>query len=246
VSAPIQNAGVADGWNADVFAGVADTTAAPARADTVAAAAPAPADTTPAGPARAASSSPPAMPWVDPAAKPAPEVAQTVPNEPAPAPVEGKKPEPKKPAEEPERFREGYLLVTVEPSAQVYVNGVYRGLANPRLRLTLNAGLHSIECRSEKYATYTESLRIIAGETSQRTVMLSKLKGIISLATQPGAELYIDGAFVGITPIMRPIEVEAGTHTLTLKKQDHLTWSSDVTIEPNATLPLRITLSPRY
>ena len=45
---------------------------------------------------------------------------------------------------------------------------------------------------------------------------------------------------------MRPIEVEAGTHTLTIKKQDYFTWSSDVTVEANATLPLRITLSPRY
>ncbi len=149
-------------------------------------------------------------------------------------------------AEEPERFHEGYLLLNVDPSAQVYVNGVYRGLANPRLRLTLNAGTHSVECRSERHETYTETLRIIAGETSQRNVIMRKLKGIISLATNEGAEFYVDGVLIGVAPIMRPIEVDAGTHTLTISKENHFTWSSEVTVEPNVTLPLRITLSPRY
>jgi hypothetical protein len=104
----------------------------------------------------------------------------------------------------------------------------------------------SIECRADQHESYSESLRIIAGETSQRTILLKKQSGIISLATQEGAELYVDGTLMGITPIMRPIEVSAGTHTLTLKKADHYTWTSQVTVEANATLPLRITLSPRY
>ncbi|HEU4364671.1 MAG TPA: protein kinase [Candidatus Krumholzibacteria bacterium] len=254
VTGRVQNSVMGDEWSADLF-GAADIPKAPAsaadtgataRPDTAAARGPAPvAGDTAGNPA-------PAMPWVDPSAKP-----QEKPNEqpvnPAPAEVASEpapKPTEATPArtqtEEPERFREGYLLVDVEPSGQVYVNGVYRGLANPTLRLTLNAGLHSVECRSDKFEPYAESLRITAGETSKRTVILKKLKGIISLATTEGAELYIDGALIGVTPIMRPIEVDAGTHTLTIKKENHFTWSSEVTVEPNVTLPLRITLSPRY
>jgi hypothetical protein len=51
---------------------------------------------------------------------------------------------------------------------------------------------------------------------------------------------------VGITPILRAIEVPAGVHTLTLKKNNYYAWTSDVTVEANGTLPLHITLSPRY
>ena len=51
---------------------------------------------------------------------------------------------------------------------------------------------------------------------------------------------------MGVTPIMHPINVAAGVHTLTLKKDRYFTWTSDVTVESNATLPLHITLSPRY
>ena len=245
VTGRVQHSVMGDEWRADLF-GAADIPQAPASAaDTGATAQP---DTAP------------AMPSVDPSTKPLEKPLETLPEEPSeqpvdPAPAEvasepAPKPAESKPAktqtEEPERFREGYLLVDVEPSGQVYVNGVYRGLANPTLRLTLNAGLHSVECRSDKFEPYAESLRITAGETSKRTVILKKLKGIISLATTEGAELYIDGALIGVTPIMRPIEVDAGTHTLTIKKENHFTWSSEVTVEPNVTLPLRITLSPRY
>jgi serine/threonine-protein kinase len=186
------------------------------------------------------------MPWVDPktvakqsAPEPEPEPVQTTPAETRPT---------AKPVaeEEPERFREGYLMITMEPEGQVYVNGVYRGLANPKLRLTLNAGMNNIECRADQHDRYQESLRIIAGETSSRTVILHKFKGTISLATQEGAEFYVDGNLIGVTPLLRPIEVDAGRHTLTIKKANHYTWTSEVTVEPNATLPLRITLSPRY
>jgi hypothetical protein len=66
------------------------------------------------------------------------------------------------------------------------------------------------------------------------------------VATTEGAELYIDGKLIGITPITRPIEVDAGTHTVTIKKANYFAWTSEVTVGSNETLPLQITLSPRY
>lgn len=195
---------------------------------------------------------PPAMPWrAEPSAsgpaktaddKTQPVVVTTTPpvTEPAPQKTPPKSEEVEKPV------REGYLVLEVEPLAQVYVNGKYRGDASPTLRLTLPAGTQTIECKYPKHEDYSERLKIVAGEMSRRTIVLKKLKGIISLATQEGAEFYIDGEFVGTTPITKPIDVSAGTHTLMLKKLSYFTWTSEVQIEPNATLPLRITLSPRY
>jgi hypothetical protein len=164
-----------------------------------------------------------------------------------PKPVETPVSKPSKPRSEPDKpFREGYLLLNVEPSAQIYINGIYRGSAAPTLRLTLPVGMFSVECRAENHETYLESIRVIPGELSQRTIELKKYTGIISLATMDGAELYVDGQLIGITPIMRPIEVPAGVHTLTLQKDRFFTWTSDVMVEANTTLPLHITLSPRY
>ncbi len=197
----------------------------------------------PAGP-----SAPPAMPWrADPSSKPAndPPVETTGTDKAQPVtPTETPATQKSEPVERPKR--DGYLTLEVEPLAQVYVNGTYRGDASPTLRLTLPAGKQTIECRYPKHEPYSETLRIVAGEMSRRTIILKKLKGIISLATQEGAEFYIDGEFVGTTPIRHPIEVTAGTHTLMIKKLNYFTWTSEVSIEANETLPLHITLSPRY
>jgi len=156
-------------------------------------------------------------------------------------------PKPAKPRGEVDKpFREGYLLVNCDPDAQVFVNGMYRGNANPTLRITLPAGYFSVECRAAQHETYLESIRITPGEMSQRTITLKQQVGIISLSTTEGAEFYVDGELIGVTPIMRPISVAAGMHTLTLKKDRYFTWSSDVNVAADATLPLHITLSPRY
>jgi len=151
------------------------------------------------------------------------------------------------PEEEPAKvFREGYLSLTADHGCEVWVNGKYRGDASPTLRLTLPVGRQTVECRHPKCDTYMETIQIVSGELSRRHITLKRLRGIISLATTEGAELYIDGELIGLTPIMRPIEVDAGTHTITIKKSNFYAWTSDVVVESNETLPLRITLSPRY
>jgi eukaryotic-like serine/threonine-protein kinase len=162
----------------------------------------------------------------------------------APAPAPKKAPKPR--VETEKTFSQGYLLVNCEPDAKVYINGIFRGDAAPTLRLTLPAGLLSIECRASGYESYLESLSVTVDELSQRNITLRKQMGIISLATTEGAQFYVDEELIGTTPIMQPINVPAGTHTLTLKKDGFFTWSSNVSIDANATLPLHITLSPRY
>jgi len=142
--------------------------------------------------------------------------------------------------------REGWLSINARPNAEIYTDGVYTGDTPPALSLKLKAGQHRIECRHPRYRTYTEHIKIVAGELSRRDVTLEKLKGIVSLATQEGAELYVDGVLFGITPIMKPIELDAGPHMVTLQKVGFFTWSSEITVEPEKVLPLKITLSPRY
>jgi serine/threonine-protein kinase len=153
-----------------------------------------------------------------------------------------RKPEPE-PKPEPVA-RVGYLSVSSTPAAEVWVDGTYKGDAP--VKLELRSGRHSVELRHPNYESYQENLKITSGELSRRSVTMKKMQGSISLATQEGAELFIDGERFGMTPIMRPIVLDAGRHTLSLKKQGYFEWSSEVTIEAKKTLPLKITLSRRY
>lgn len=148
---------------------------------------------------------------------PAQQHQETPRQEPVPVP-EKEKPKPAP--------RMGYLRIEARPSAEIYVDGVYKGDTPPEMSLKLTAGEHKIECRHPRYEDYTEVLKIVNGELSRRNVTLRTLKGIVSLATQEGAELYIDGKLVGVTPIRKPIELDSGPHMVTLKKTGFFTWLS--------------------
>jgi serine/threonine protein kinase len=142
--------------------------------------------------------------------------------------------------------RLGWLSIKVDPWAEIYVDGRYRGDSPPSLRVELSSGVHSVECRNPKYETYREDVHITQGELSNRNVIMKKLLGVITIITTPGAEIYIDGVLKGIAPLTRPVEVDAGSHLVTLKKPGFNTWNNTVTVVANEQLPLNITLSPMY
>jgi len=151
------------------------------------------------------------------------------------------------PEKEPEPqvvIRQGFLQGDCKPSAEVYVDGVYRGDTPVKLRLT--SGPHEIECRHPSYESYHEQLNVATNELSRRTLTLTKLMGSISLSTVAGADLYVDGEMVARTPLLNALQLDAGPHMLVIKKEGHLTWSSEVNVEAKKTLSLSITLSREY
>jgi len=144
-----------------------------------------------------------------------------------------------------ETVKSGWLSVTSEPTAEVYVDGVYRG-DTPSPRMELASGRHALECRSPRHETYLETVSITAGELSSRDIVLQRLAGRISLSTIEGAEVYLDGVLIGVTPLAGPLELDAGNHQLTVKKAGYHVWNNAVSIEARQLLPLKIALSPIY
>ncbi|NIM20685.1 MAG: protein kinase [Candidatus Latescibacteria bacterium] len=142
--------------------------------------------------------------------------------------------------------KKGWLSVSAYPHAEVHIDGKYVGDTPPSISVELVKGRHKLECKNPHYEPYVEVVRIVSGELSRREIVLKKLKGQISLAATEGAEFYIDGKFIGITPIKTPISVEAGPHQLSLKKVGFHMWSSEIDVPANKVLPLKIILSPRY
>jgi len=142
--------------------------------------------------------------------------------------------------------REGFLKIHSDPTAEVFIDGSYRGDAQPTLHLVLPAGQHKLECRHPLHAPYRENLHIVAGELSRRNITLKKLRGAVSLATEAGAQLFVDGITFGTTPLRESIPLDAGKHTLALKKPGYHTWTSEITVDPGKTFQLTITLTRQY
>jgi serine/threonine protein kinase len=144
-----------------------------------------------------------------------------------------------------ESARHGWLSITSEPPAEVYIDGLYTG-DTPLPRLEISGGRHALECRSPKYESYQETVTITAGEFSSRDIVLQKLTGRLSLSTIDGAEVYLDGVLIGVTPLPGPVELDAGRHQLTVKKAGYHVWNNAISIDAKQIMPLKITLSPIY
>jgi tRNA A-37 threonylcarbamoyl transferase component Bud32/outer membrane biosynthesis protein TonB len=184
------------------------------------------------------------------ATEPQPRPAETtlVATEPQPRPATAQKTAAPEPEEAPTRVkvRKGWLSVTATPSAEIYINGAFRGMTPPALNVELPRGSHRLECRMAGYISYTETVHITADELSSRNIVLKKPRGWLSMSTTAGAEVSVDGSFVGVTPLGKALKLDAGTHQVTLKKAGFNVWNNQITIIADETLLLRIMLSPLY
>jgi hypothetical protein len=116
----------------------------------------------------------------------------------------------------------------------------------PALRLELPSGSYRLQCKMSGYTSYSETVYITAGELSNRYVVLKKPQGWLSISTAAGAEVSIDGSFVGVTPLGKAIQLDAGPHEVTVKKAGFNVWKNVITIAADETMPLSIVLSPSY
>lgn len=149
------------------------------------------------------------------------------------------------PREEKPQVVAGYLSVTVEPDAEILIDGTHRLHGNNLGPLQLPSGEHEILCRKEGYREYRERVSIKRGELSRRNIILQQITGGVSFITDAGAQIYIDGLFKGRTPLEHPITLPAGGHRIELRKIGCKEWSNVVFIPADETLQLRVTLVPR-
>jgi hypothetical protein len=107
----------------------------------------------------------------------------------------------------------GVLLVNVPFEMQVFEGGALLGVTGSRL--SLQPGPHDLEVVSEtlqfKAPLHAE---IVAGKSTRLSVPLPN--GVIHLNATPWAEVWIDGAKVGETPIGN-LPIAIGPHEIVFK-----------------------------
>jgi len=139
----------------------------------------------------------------------------------------------------------GYLEITVEPEAAIYIDGKHHTDGAGLGPLELSVGTHEIVCERETYSIYREAIHIKKGELSRRRIFLERLQGAVHFETDNGIQIFIDDVFKGTTPISRPIKLPVGTHRIELKKLGYKSWVSKVFVPSGETLWLQIKLVPQ-
>ncbi|MBN1521316.1 MAG: PEGA domain-containing protein, partial [Candidatus Aureabacteria bacterium] len=65
--------------------------------------------------------------------------------------------------------------------------------------------------------------------------------GYISIGCEPQGEVYLDGDFVGMTPIKK-LKMTEGKHVIEIRKSGHKTWTKDIRVISDTHVPITVTL----
>lgn len=141
-----------------------------------------------------------------------------------------------------------YSTISVESSpagADIYFNSNYRG----RAPLTISdvwPGTYTISCEMNGYRTYTTTTSVSGGTRSSVYCPLSPVNtngALYILSSPPGANVYLDSLYKGITPLTQS-NLVAGTHILQIDHAGYYDWKSTVDVPSGGTRTISATLNP--
>lgn len=141
----------------------------------------------------------------------------------------------------------GMVLFSVEPSsADIYIDGSQADISGP---VSLEYGLHQLIARADGYQSITQYIRVgqesaginvvLESNTAEEEEESSRESSSVTDTTTDyykvhidapeGAEVYLDGNYVGISPCS--FKKTAGSHVVTLRKSGYVTRSYTVQID---------------
>lgn len=132
----------------------------------------------------------------------------------------------------------GDLIITVEPKdADIFIDNVYFGNGPQQLVAAekgIETGLHTFMVRKAGYYPDEKTLDLKRGDNGTLSFSLKQISGTLQIAAEPaGAEVYLDGIFIGNPPISQ--ELQIGEHRLKIQKEGYLTIEKNIQINENQT-----------
>ena len=150
----------------------------------------------------------------------------------------------------------GDLDVSSTPSgASVYLNGDYQGetrSSGPLYITSLVPGTYTTVLKKSGYQDYTTTAKIVAGSTAQVAAVLQPSQTPSSTASaeiysQPsGADVYINNAYKGVTPLsFENVPIDATkTYTIELRLPGYKTYTDSGSISPGQNIVINAALTP--
>lgn len=137
------------------------------------------------------------------------------------------------------RKRPGTLTVLTNPpvAATVSVDATHIGPA-PLGPVELQPGEHSVDVRASRYLPFSDIVEVAGlGREARLIVQLVPRWANVRVASEPpGAVIYAGERRVGETPAV--IELDEGTHQLSVVREGFKAWDGSVTVEPNTDIEL--------
>ena len=124
------------------------------------------------------------------------------------------------------------LAIDSDPSdSDVYLDGRFQG--STPLRVQSQPGRHTIRIERDGYVAFETTVQLSPRESRRIDADLERIRrtGTLRFETDPsGAEVYVDGSFLGTTPI-GTTTFDAGSHDVRIERSGYVTDSFRVTVD---------------
>jgi hypothetical protein len=137
----------------------------------------------------------------------------------------------------------GMDLHSIPDGASVTVDGEYRG-KTPLAISGLSPGNYAVTFSRFGFMELSTRVRVEPGEIAETSVILQPKSGMLAVnSTPPGARVLLDGADLGIAPVVRE-NISAGNHTVTLEMDGYFPAARQVWINAGQVSPVEVSLDP--
>jgi len=141
----------------------------------------------------------------------------------------------------------GQLLVTANVAgAKISIDGTSdAGWITPYSSpINRPAGSHLVVISKDGYGDYQQSVTIEGGKTATIKAQLSQLPEaggeVVVITTPPGLDVLIDGKLIGPSPVH--LNVAAGSHKYTVKRQGWEPYEGTVNVRSGAQMTIRVNM----
>ncbi len=117
----------------------------------------------------------------------------------------------------------------VVPGTMVSIDG---GAPKPApVNEEIAPGKHKVTLSAPGYFDEEREILVEAGDIAPANLPQREKPALLSFNADAGAEISVDGRFVGEAPLQRPIELASGRHFVAVLKNGHETLTKDITLE---------------
>ena len=110
------------------------------------------------------------------------------------------------------------------------------------LMVEVKPGRHRVVVEASGFVTFDEQREALQGQTRPIEIELKPKPAIVRVEAPDGAQVFVDGRPAGTTPLVRPLEVSAGKHLITVTRRGNRAWSREVTLERGKSVSLDASL----
>jgi hypothetical protein len=100
--------------------------------------------------------------------------------------------------------------------------------ADETMHWPVKAGKHVVRASAPGYAPQEQEVTLTEGEYRPVVFTMKEIPARLMIETLSGAQVSVDGRLIGSTPLLRPLDLDPGTHLVTVAKNGFKAYSAEI------------------